>query len=138
MPNLAGSCLCGGVRFRGEGEPAMTAVCHCDDCQKQTGTSFSILIAVPAGTLEYEGEENLGCFATRGESGGAVARSFCKRCGSPLFTTADLMPDVLFVKAGTLHDRSWLRPTHHFFCDQMQPWVPIPDDAVREARNPQG
>jgi hypothetical protein len=116
----------------------MTAVCHCDDCQKQTGTSFSVLIAVPDGTLEFEGTEHMGVFEKIGESGGKVARRFCRQCGSPLFTTADLMPGVTFVKAGTLADRSWLKPTLHFFCDSMQPWVPIPDDAVRQTRNPEG
>ncbi len=116
----------------------MTAVCHCDDCQKQTGTSFSVLIAVPDGTLEFEGTEHMGVFEKIGESGGKVARRFCRQCGSPLFTTADRMPGVTFVKAGTLADRSWLKPTLHFFCDSMQPWVPIPDDALRQTRNPEG
>ena len=138
MPNLDGSCLCGVVRFRGDGEPAMTAVCHCDDCQKQTGTSFSIVIAVPDGTLAVEGEEHLGTFEKRGESGGLVSRRFCKRCGSPVFTNADLVPGMTFVKAGTLTDRSWLKPTLHLFCDSMQPWVAIPEDAVCQARNPEG
>ena len=137
MPNLDGSCLCGSVRFRGDGEPAITGVCHCDDCQKQTGTSFSIVIAVPEGTLAFEGEQHLGVFEKRGTTGGVVARRFCRQCGSPVYTTADLMPGVTFIKGGTLTDRSWLKPTVHFFCDSKQPWVPIPEDATQQAGNPE-
>ena len=36
MPKLEGGCLCGAVRYTSEAEPALTAVCHCPDCQKQT------------------------------------------------------------------------------------------------------
>ena len=29
-----GSCMCGQVTYEYEGEPAVTALCHCIDCQK--------------------------------------------------------------------------------------------------------
>jgi hypothetical protein len=37
----------------------------------------------------------------------------------------------------TLHDRSWLTPTAHFWCDTAQPWVEIGDAVSRFAKNPE-
>jgi hypothetical protein len=39
------------------------------------------------------------------------------------------------VRAGTLDDRSWLRPTAHFFTRSKQPWVTLPGgDQIFEAQ----
>ena len=68
MPKIAGGCLGGGVRYTSEAEPVLTALCHCADCQKQTSSAFSILVAVPKGTLRLEGQ-NLATFHGVGSLG---------------------------------------------------------------------
>lgn len=45
MSDITGGCLCGNVRFTIRGEPLFQAVCHCTDCQRQTGTAFSVVAA---------------------------------------------------------------------------------------------
>lgn len=37
-----GGCLCGAVRYRTEGLPVFTIVCHCRACQHRTGSAFGI------------------------------------------------------------------------------------------------
>jgi hypothetical protein len=32
------------------------------------------------------------------------------------------------VRAGTLDDTSWLRPTMHFWTRSKQPWITLPGD----------
>jgi hypothetical protein len=49
--NVVGGCLCGGVRYASEAEPVLTALCHCRHCQKQTSSAFSVLVALPKGSL---------------------------------------------------------------------------------------
>ena len=136
MTKVAGSCLCGSVRYRSDAEPLMQAVCHCDNCQRQSGTSFSVIIGVPAGSIRYEGEENLATYNDRGLSGKGVDRRFCKKCGSPIVSVVEMMPAMHFIKTGTLADKSWLAPNTHVWCDSAQPWVKIPDDAVKIPKNP--
>jgi hypothetical protein len=114
----------------------MTAVCHCENCQRQTGTAFSIIVGIPAASLSFEGEEHLGEYLDKGESGGAVQRRFCKNCGSPIVSLVESMPGVAFIKAGTLEDRSWLKPSTHFWCETAQPWVEIPESVDAIPRNP--
>ncbi len=65
MGKLDGSCLCGAVTYGCDAEPVATAVCHCTECQKQTGSSFSVLVAVPRDALEVKGD-TLASFTTVG------------------------------------------------------------------------
>jgi len=136
MTKVAGSCLCGSVRYRSDAEPAMTAVCHCENCQRQSGTALSIIVGVPAGSIVFENEANLATYADRAESGRAVNRRFCKNCGSPIVSLVEMMPNLHFIKAGTLDDKSWLKPTMHLWTDSAQPWVEIPEGMPKFGKNP--
>ena len=46
MTEMTGGCLCGQVRYSANTEPAFVGVCHCRNCQKQTGTAFSVLVGI--------------------------------------------------------------------------------------------
>jgi hypothetical protein len=54
MPRIAGGCLCGAVRYRSQAEPVMQVICHCKTCQKNSGSAFSMNVAVPQDTLELD------------------------------------------------------------------------------------
>ncbi len=135
MSNVVGGCLCGSVRYVSDAAPALTAVCHCKHCQRQTGTSFSILVGVPKGSLKIEGE-SLAAFEDVGDSGQPVIRHFCRSCGSPIYSDVKAMPGLDFVKAGTLDDAAWLQPQMHLWCSHAQPWVGIDSRAQQFERNP--
>jgi hypothetical protein len=135
MADIVGGCLCGNVRYSSDAEPAMTAVCHCSHCQKQTSSAFSILVAVPKGSLQIEGEP-LSAYETEGESGQPLIRKFCRNCGSGIVTDVTVTPDLEWIKAGTLDDTSWLQPQVHWWCDSAQPWVKIDEAVPAFAGNP--
>ena len=125
MPSDArstGHCLCGGVSYAFEGEPAMVAICHCDDCQRHSGAAFSVNVVVPTAALAIEGSprvhETIGS-----DSGQTRRRLFCGDCGSPMFTVLTEQPDIVIIKAGTLDDRSAVAPTIEMWCRRAQGWV---------------
>ena len=121
---MTGHCLCGNVTYRIDAEPFAQAICHCEDCQRQTGTAFSIVIGVPHDAMTVEGD-SLAIFDTTGEvHGGATHRHFCSNCGSPLFSVVDAQPEVAYIKAGTLDDASWLEPNAEVFTRSALPWSP--------------
>ncbi|MBL6749267.1 MAG: GFA family protein [Nevskia sp.] len=134
MSRIEGGCLCGAVRYRSGAEPVATAVCHCKHCQRQSGSAFSIIVGVPAASLEFSGTA-LAAFDDRGASGGAVRRRFCPRCGSPIVSEVEATPGLSWIKAGTLDDISWLKPALHLWCDSAQPWVALDPAATKFARN---
>ena len=42
---IEGGCLCGKVRYSADAEPTFVGICHCKNCQKGTGTAFSVVVA---------------------------------------------------------------------------------------------
>ena len=52
---IEGGCLCGKVRYSADAEPTFVAVCHCKNCQKGTGTAFSVVVALPTVALTVRG-----------------------------------------------------------------------------------
>jgi len=135
MTSVKGSCLCGSITFESEAEPVLTGICHCRHCQKQGGGAFSINLAVPRASLRIEGR-TLKTFHDLDEIGQPVQRLFCGNCGSPIVSYSDGLPGVAFIKAGTLDDTSWLKPTMEIWCETAQPWVPIDPSRTRADRNP--
>jgi hypothetical protein len=106
---MTGHCVCGAVRYRTDAEPTLTANCHCTDCQRQTGSAFSILVAVPREALHIHGE--LATHVTIGtDTELEVKRQFGPRCGSPIVSLPDMTPDLAFTKAGTLDNAADLVP----------------------------
>ena len=134
MTPVKGSCLCGSITFEFEAEPVLTGICHCRHCRKQSGGAFSINLAVPRAALKIEGR-TLKTFRDLAESGQPVQRLFCGTCGSPIVSYSEGLPGVAFIKAGTLEDTSWLKPTMETWCETAQPWLIIDPSRTRAARN---
>ena len=55
MPQIAGGCLCGKVRYSASGDPVFVGVCHCTDCQKFTGSAFAVVVGLPKSALTIQG-----------------------------------------------------------------------------------
>lgn len=124
-----GGCLCGSVRYRFSGVPLLAAVCHCRQCQRQGGSAFSVVLAVPAAAYEQTGTTRI--FQDTGDSGRPVHRHFCGECGSPIVSIADALPEVTLIKAGTLDDPQAFRPTIEVYCTRALDWVPALPGATR-------
>lgn len=120
-----GQCLCGAISYETEGDPLMTAVCHCKNCQRQAGSALSIIVGFPADAVTVTG--NLKTYRDRGETGAVVYRKFCDNCGSPVITDLDGADGMRFVKAGTFDDVDWLEPSVHFWTKRAQKWFEFGD-----------
>ena len=131
---IEGGCLCGKVRYSADAEPVFVGVCHCKNCQKQAGTAFSIVVAIPKPALSMQGA--LKTFNDRGDSGKAVYRRFCPECGSPILSEVEAMPDLAIIKAGTLDDTAGLEPKMEIYCDSAQPWVQLGGERHRFPKMP--
>lgn len=127
----SGGCLCGAVRYTTAWPPLSVATCQCANCQKQAGSSISILAMVPAAGLKITGY--LKTYEDHGDSGGTVFRKFCPNCGSPVISDIPGMEaqGVRVVKAGTLDDHSGLNPQMHFWTDSAQDWMVLPEGGLK-------
>ena len=133
---ITGRCLCGNVTFTADGDAIVQAVCHCTDCQRQTGDPFSVIVGVPRESFSAEGS-TLSCYSTVGtDHGGETQRNFCSACGSPVFSVAAVMPEVVFIKAGALDDASWVQPSVEAWTSSAQPWAPRFEGTAKLERGP--
>jgi hypothetical protein len=121
-----GGCHCGAVRYAFGEAPEFTFYCHCNDCQKTTGSPFSIELMLRDETFSITGE--LGTYVVEGDSGKPVTRSFCAKCGSGVYLECASDPGYVFVKVGTLDDASWVEPQMHIYTASKQPWLELADD----------
>ena len=113
----------------------MIAVCHCADCQKQSGSAFSTNVLVPTASIAFEGDSR-SQYVKTGASGQKVTRNFCSNCGSPLTTELPAFDNLAAVKAGTLDDSSWVKPTIQIWCDTAKSWSVLDAGIDRAAANP--
>jgi hypothetical protein len=118
------------VTYELAGELIATAVCHCDHCQRQGGSAFSVNLIAHESQLTVAGE--LSTYEETGERNDAVyvRRRFCRSCGSPIVSELVQTAGVIAVKAGTLDDKTDVLPTVEAWCVDRQPWVSLPAMAV--------
>lgn len=135
MPKIAGGCLCGAVKYTCAAEPIMVALCNCHHCQKQSGSAYSVNVAVPKGSLQFT-RGKTAIYEDTGSSGKPVYRHFCANCGSPIFSDVVARPELDWLKAGTLDDTSWVQPSASIWCESAQAWVKQPEGVASFMQGP--
>ena len=119
---LAGSCLCGAVRYAVADQFAYAAMCHCSNCRRATGSAFKPFAGIARELLRFtQGEGQVKLY---GE--GVNHDVHCAACGSLLYSVVR-EGRFVHVAMGTLVDAPTIRPTHHIFVGSKAPWFTITD-----------
>jgi hypothetical protein len=104
-------------------------MCHCTRCQSWSGAGGAPFVVVAPGHFTVtKGQEFLAHY--RGE--GFAIRTFCRRCGSSLYTDSGT---TYYVSAGVLRDLE-LKPAFHVQVAHKAPWDEIGGDAPQFAELP--
>ena len=133
VETFEGGCRCGKVRYKCSSPPRVALHCHCRDCQYASGGAFSTIVVCDKSAVELSGELN--GFTVTADSGNQLTRKFCPTCGSPILTELSPKADVLVLKAGTLDDPSWLKPTLNIWKSSGQPWCEEINDLPKFEKN---
>ena len=127
---LTAACACGSLAFELEGDPAMVVACHCEDCQRRTGSSHQVAlwyrnerVASRAGTPEV--------FRREGDRGVEVAFEFCARCGSTVSWTIADNPGARAFAAGAVANPALPAPQFEFFTSRRHHWMRPIEGAVQ-------
>jgi hypothetical protein len=114
-----GSCLCGQVRFKIEGDFEHFFLCHCEYCRKDTGSAHAAnLFSSTAHLTWISGQAKVTEFrlpSTR------HARCFCAVCGSAL-PCQRTEGSLLMVPAGSLDSEVSIKPNAHIFASSRASW----------------
>lgn len=102
MTIIKGGCLCGAVRYEAAAEPLVVRACWCRVCQFFAAGNATINLAFPSDAVHITGA--LQDYPSHADSGRRMHRRFCGVCGVQMFSTAEVRPHLVFVRAGTLDD----------------------------------
>ncbi len=121
-----GSCQCGQVQLVVSGEALVTYACHCRDCQKRTGSAFSMGLVMLAEQVALKGE----CtpWTRTSDDGHTNTRHSCSQCGNIIYGDSSATPGLWKLQAGLLDDTSALCPDVHIWTCRKQGWVSLPAD----------
>ncbi|KAI1274678.1 Mss4-like protein [Xylaria sp. FL0933] len=120
-----GGCFCGKVRYSIEGEPVGKALCHCLDCRKITGSTYSTNIIIPGANFKLTSGTPK-AIGKKADSGNEIVSYFCGDCGSTLYRDGKSFGDAKVVKVGTLDDIDALDealPKVELFASHRVSWV---------------
>ena len=126
-----GNCLCGDSKLNYNADPLFFLLCHCTDCQKATGSPIASIIGVPEDSFEITGDiQSYKCDTN-------VTRSFCKKCGSQIFSQAEGAPGFILIKTGVLEEEPSIKPTMVCWTDSKPNWLDIGHPEVKFEKNPE-
>jgi hypothetical protein len=114
-------CCCGALRAEATDEPLLVGVCHCTECQRRTGSAFSVGTYFPKDQVRTEGPSKV--YVRSSDSGRKVEIHFCPDCGTSVFWYAELRPDYIGIAFGTFADPLMPWPTLSVWEMTRHPWV---------------
>ena len=120
---IAGSCLCGQVKYELIAEGIFINNCHCPDCRKTSGSAYGTFLQTGLELFTWaEGQDLVRQYETAPGHG----RAFCSVCGSSVPAVMEESQWVI-IPAGTLDDDPGLRPVANLYADFKAPWHTITD-----------
>jgi hypothetical protein len=134
MQERSGSCLCGQIRYRVTGQPVVSRLCWCHDCQHIAGNGTANAV-FPTEAIEIKGEPAE--YTSVADSGNQVRRRFCAACGSHLFADNTGRLGLTVVRLGTLDDPSSITPEANIWTSSAPSWACLNPDLPRSEKQPQ-
>jgi hypothetical protein len=100
-------------------------MCHCVDCQRRTGSVFSIAAFFERGTISVvQGSSK--SFTRDSAAGKPVTFHFCPDCGSTVFWEPDRMPQLIGIAVGAFADPSFPEPDQSVWTNNKHAWLSLP------------
>lgn len=119
---LIGGCHCGALRYQLSAPPLMIYNCHCTNCQKITGSAFTVAATVVERALVFtKGVPKR--LNWKADSGNERFGLFCEACGSRIANGQTPSNGLLSLRAGTFDDTSWVEPAGDIWTKSAQGWV---------------
>ena len=120
------SCSCGQLTASVTAEPIRVSICHCQACQRRTGSVFGAQARFKASSVKVTGQSRE--FVRVGDSGGRIEFHFCPNCGATVFYSLDVAPGLIAIPIGAFADPTFPSPRHSVYEQHMHAWVGVPDD----------
>ena len=125
---IRGGCLCGAIRYEGIGEPYNITHCHCEDCRKSAGASFTTWASFQRDNFQLTNGK------PREIEWAGRLRSFCGMCGSALTFMSQADADEIDVTVATFDQPKIVAPADHIWTEDRISWIKLADNLPQHAR----
>ena len=101
----------------------MKALCHCNDCRKITGSTYSTNLLVPGESFKVSGSPK--SIAKTADGGNTITSYFCGDCGSTLWRDSATFGTSKAVKVGVMDDPNAIgntKPDVELYSELRVPW----------------
>ena len=119
--NAQGSCVCGAVRFEIDVPACWAWHDHSTASRKSHGVAYATYVGSWKSRFRMvEGD----CFISRyTEPDTCATRSFCARCGTPVFYDLRHAPKMVNIPRALFETRVGREPRYHVAIDQRREWA---------------
>ena len=127
MKQRTAACHCGQLQVDCEGDPSQVVMCHCELCQRRTGTTYSLAALFARTHVIVSGESHV--YQRTGEGGFSIEFHFCSTCGTTLYWTIPSLPalnGIVVVAVGCFTDPQFPAPILAVYGKRRHSWVTQP------------
>jgi hypothetical protein len=114
---LTGGCSCGAIRYRAQGPPQSTSLCHCESCRRATGAPSLAWAIFPEDKVEVV-KGTLAIYQPSPD----IERGFCPRCGTSLTYRRASRPGLFDVTTASLDDPETCPPAKEIWTEERLSW----------------
>ena len=72
-----GGCVCGKIRYTITGEPLRVTICHCEWCQRRTGSAFGVEVVFEKDKVVFSSDDKSVYRHVSEETGRWLDQHFC-------------------------------------------------------------
>jgi hypothetical protein len=102
-------------------------MCHCDDCQRRTGSAFSVAVFYARAQVRLASGATA-TFAREAANGAQVTFRFCPSCGSNVYWEPARMPDLIGVALGCFAEPDFPPPSQSVWTKYKHRWLALPNE----------
>lgn len=121
MVERRGCCSCGSLTVVARGEPLRVSACHCQACQRRTGSVVGIQARFAEDAVTTSGEPHH--YLRVAESGAHLSFYFCPQCAAIVWYRNSALPGLVMVPVGVFADSSFPPPTVAIYSEHQYPWL---------------
>ena len=121
--SITGGCLCGAVRYTITAPPITVRTCWCRLCQKIGAGSATVNAMFATEAVTVEGE--LSDYESVADSGNKMHRRFCPKCGTHVFSGAEVRPGITGVRVGSMDNPEACGPEVTIWTKEAPSWACI-------------